>query len=220
MKGTVQGFALFDFDGTLSPGDSIVPYLQLCIQSGVAPARQWIHAFLGYCAQRVNPKRTALSKEQTLSFIRGKSMELMDTVGEKFWNEYLMPRMYRDGLKVLQEMHDAGYIIWLISASPECYMHLATRFLPVDRVYATPCQHSEDGFYTGSIPYNCRGKEKVAVFREAVRNCGLEQVPVQFAFGDSQHDIPMLRLAEHAVLIRPKPRVRQMLPEAEVQNWQ
>jgi hypothetical protein len=40
-------FALFDFDKTLSRGDSIIPYLFYCIRRGVAPASQFFRAFHG-----------------------------------------------------------------------------------------------------------------------------------------------------------------------------
>ena len=44
--------AAFDFDGTLCPGDSIVPFLRFCIQEGLAGKAQFFRAARGFLLQK------------------------------------------------------------------------------------------------------------------------------------------------------------------------
>lgn len=209
--------ALFDFDGTLCPGDSIVPWLQFCIREGAAPAWQWFPAAGGYLRHLMNPEAAACAKESTLSFIRGKPAELFTPLAARFMAEKIAPRIYPAARKLLEDLHASGVKIAVISASADMYMRCLPGILPVDCVIATTCETDGQGRYTGRITSNCRGEEKVRRWQAWNHENGWE---VTLACGDSSRDLPMLSLAADQLLVNPGKALRQALPEARIVRWQ
>ncbi|MBR4457416.1 MAG: HAD-IB family hydrolase [Clostridia bacterium] len=188
--------ALFDFDGTLCPGDSIVPYLRLCVREGLAPKAQWLRAGLGYILQRLRLIPVSRAKAMTLSFIRGRSREEMDALARRFFREELLPRCHPEGLREIRRLRNEGIRVAVISASPEVYMRVLPEFVKVDAVLATPCEEDPKGLYTGEVGPNCRGEEKVRRVREA-----WPDAEIVTAYGDSRGDLPMLAMTDRAVLV-------------------
>lgn len=192
--------ALFDFDGTLCPGDSIVPFLRFCIRAGAAPATQWLKAAAGYVGQRLRLIPVSRAKAMTLSFIRGKTREETDALARQFFREHIVPRCYAEGLREIERLRREGVLVAVVSASPEVYMRVLPEFLPADALLATPCAIGPDGRYTGEVGPNCRDEEKV----RRVRSAWPDDAEIVAAYGDSAHDLPMLSMAERAVLVNAK----------------
>ena len=212
-----EGIPVFDFDGTLCPGDSIVPYLRFCIAQGLAPYSQWLRAGYGYMYQHLRQGTVTIAKEWTLSFLKGKTKEDVERIGSEFLETCIIPRVYQDGIREMEDCRQNGRQVWIVSASPSCYMEMISRYLPVDVVLSTPCEYRN--VYTGHILYNLRDEEKVRRIREAQLVRGLDDCPILEAFGDSTHDIPMLRMARYPHWVHPKEKARQELPEADVCLW-
>lgn len=215
----MRQMALFDFDGTLCPGDSIVPFLRFCVGAGLAPRRQWLRAGRGYLSQMLHPERVRSAKAATLSFLRGKSQEEMEQAAEDFIRWKLAPRFYPEGLRALERLRAEGLGILLISASADVYMRLMPRFLPVDEVLATPCVLGSDGRYTGEIGENCRGEEKIRRFR-AWQAEQPEETEALYAYGDSAHDLPMLGLSRNPVLVNANGKLAARMPGVTVVQWE
>ena len=68
-------FAFFDFDNTLSRGDSVVPFLLYAVRHGYAPPSQLLRAVRGYLHQLRHPEQVSYSKSIALSFIKGRRRE-------------------------------------------------------------------------------------------------------------------------------------------------
>ena len=207
--------ALFDFDGTLCPGDSIVPYLRFCIHEGIAPRSQWLQALAGYMNQKIHPESVSAAKARTLSFIRGKSKEEMDKLAKRFFSECLQSRFYTKGEQTLTKLRDEGIKTIVLSASASVYMDVLPKFLPIDVILSTPCEIDQNGIYTGAVGPNCRDEEKI---NRLLAWANGEELEVVYAYGDSAHDVPMLSLAQHPVWVNPSRKVLNSL-QAETVNW-
>ena len=207
--------ALFDFDGTLCPGDSIVPYLRFCIHEGIAPRSQWLQALAGYMNQKIHPEAVSAAKARSLSFIHGKSKAEMVKLAERFFRECLQPRFYTEGDRTLKKLRDEGIKTIVLSASASVYMDVLPKFLPVDVVLSTPCELDQNGIYTGAVGPNCRDKEKIDRLHAWANS---DEIKVVYAYGDSTHDVPMLSLAQHPVWVNPSRKVLNLL-QAETVNW-
>ena len=208
--------ALFDFDGTLCPGDSIVPWLRFCIREGAAPAWQWLPAAAGYLRQLLQPGRVVSAKESTLSFIRGRSRDSFLPLASRFMAGQIAPRIPAAARRLVEELHASGLKIAVISASPDLYMRCLPEILPVDCLIATTCETDGQGLYTGRISSNCRGGEKALRWQAWNQARGWRAVR---AYGDSIRDLPMLSLAEVPVLVNPDAALRKALPGAQVLHW-
>ena len=210
--------AFFDFDNTLSRGDSVVPFLLYAVRKRFAPPSQLLRAVRGYLHQLRHPDQVSYSKRIAFSFIKGRRQEEMDGLGRDFFREVLCPRLYHDGMSELWQLKAAGYTIVVVTASAEVYMRLLPEYLPVDAVLSTPCEVA-DGVYTGAFGANCRGEEKVRRIQAYLQAQDMEVDADSRAYGDSASEAPMLRLTEHPVLVNPKKKLRAAMPEASVVCW-
>ncbi len=212
--------AFWDFDGTMARGDSIVPYLRYCIELGEARRTQFLRAARGYLRFRLRPQNAGIAKEDTLSFLRGKSVAHMDDVARSFFQQRYMDRLFPEAVTTLWQLRELGVRIVVVSASPDAYMRVLNELLPIDAVLATPCGVDAQGRYTGKVGPNCKGEEKVRRIQGWLRENGLTlDADHSFAYGDSASDVPMLRLVGHATLVRPKGQTQALLPGAQVVNW-
>ncbi|MCR4707047.1 MAG: HAD-IB family hydrolase [Clostridiales bacterium] len=207
--------ALFDFDGTLCPGDSIVPYLRFCIRKGFAPPTQWFRAAGGYLHQRLHPDSVSEAKAESLSFIRGREKAEMDGIAEQFIGECLQPRFYSEGIETMQRLRGEGLKVILLSASASVYMDKMIDFLQVDAVISTQCELDSHNRYTGAVGPNCRDEEKLRRLHAWANGQELEIVT---AFGDSAHDIPMLAQAEKPVWVNPSSTLTGQV-QGEIVRW-
>ena len=208
------GLALFDFDGTICRGDSILPFLLHCIRSGAAPAAQLPRAASAYLSGRFRGQSLRRVKETTLSFLKGMRVSDVEETARAFLRSYLTRACLPEPLSVIQQMREHGWTTLIVTASPDCYMRVLPEFLPVSAVLATECE-TADGVYTGHVGENCKGEEKVRrVFRylEAHKAAGA----VRAAAGDSMSDLPMLRLAPTQLLVNPPRGLVRELPQAHV----
>ena len=205
--------ALFDFDGTLCPGDSIVPYLRFCIREGAAPATQWLRAIHGYLRQRCRPGEIVRAKEETLSYIRDRDKADMDELARRFLQKAVLPRLDRAVVSEMEKLRSMGVRIVILTASPDVYMNVLPELIPVDQVIATRCELNAEGRYTGRIGANCKGEQKVVRWRQADPAGEYE---VFRAYGDSASDAPMLRLAREPVWVNPKRSALSELPDARI----
>lgn len=215
-----KALALFDFDGTLWPGDSILPYLLFARQKGVAPTGQLLRALGGYLVQAVDSSRTVWAKEQALSFIRGRSREEMDELARAFFREVLCRRFFIEGKAELERLKSQGKTILIVSASPDVYMRVLPAFLPVDEVIATQCVTDEHGAYTGALEANCKGAAKPELIRRFLAERGWEMdADASCAYGDSPSDRFMLQMTAHPVLVNPKDKARRACPGCACVRW-
>ncbi len=216
-------FALFDFDGTLAPGDSIIPYLCYAWRRGKLPLRRLAAAAWAGLMPLLLPQRytNTWAKNQALSFLRDRPVEEMDAFALEFYHQRLEKKLYPAGLKELRRLREEGYRVLLVSASPEVYMNAVGRALGVDAVLATPCGLSPDGKrYTGLVGENCKGVEKslrIAAYL-AANHLELDWEQSR-AYGDSFSDAPMLTLTATPVCVNPDAKLRDTLPQAEIVRW-
>ena len=204
--------ALFDFDDTLARGDSILPYLLYCVRRGAAPKRQLLRAVCGYLRFLIQPSDASCAKEWTLSFIRGKTVEEMDTLAREFFRDVYIQELWR--------LREEGYRILVVSASADVYMRVLPEFLPVDAVLATICEVDGEGRYTGRVGVNCKGEEKPRRIAAWLNAQGLTlDSAASCAYGDSPSDAPMLLLTAAPNLIDPKKKLLRRLPQARVLHW-
>ena len=186
--------AAFDFDGTITRGDSLLPFLRF--------AAGWPGFLLGLAASvpmlvglasGLVPAQTA--KETLIRrFLRDRTKAEMAAVGEAF-AENVIPRMLRpSAIARLTQHQQLGHHCVLVSASLDCYLEPWAVALGFDDVLCSRLEFDEQQRVTGRLQgHNCKGAEKVRRLQEYF-GVGWP-IAEMFAYGDSSGDRELLAAA-------------------------
>ncbi len=219
----LRSYALFDFDGTLCAGDSIVRFMSFCLKRGLCGAGDIARA-LGYAAlYSVGIVSAEKSKCAALRFLRGRGINEIAPICEAFCNEELMSRLRPDGLRELDELHAKGCTVLLITASPSFYLEPLKARLGIEDILGTRMD-VVDGRFTGLIcGDNCRGLQKPLRLAEYLAAKGDRlDYESSSAYGDSAGDAPMLMLCARKAAVNPKNKLIKALADASgvtVLHW-
>jgi phosphatidylglycerophosphatase C len=190
--------AAFDFDGTLVPGDSLLPFVWR-----VAGPRRFLRACLlhGWRVALASGVRVGSRDGAKARWVRTalRGLALADVVaeGERF-AERLEAKVTPDALGRVRWHRSRGHEVVLISASLHVYLGPFGHRLGFDAVLATGLEVDADGRLTGELEgANVRGAEKVARLQQwlGVDTCEL------WAYGDSDGDRELLAAADHGYRI-------------------
>ena len=188
--------AAFDFDGTLTRRETLLPFLLYAL----GPAAVARHAFIlaptlaGYALGLI---RNDVAKERVLvQCLKGAGFEALRKTGEGFAAENLPGLLRREAMQRFEWHKHQGHRCVVISASLEIYVRPWALKAGFDDVIATRLEKREDGCITGRLSgANCFGVEKVRRL-EALLG-GTDDYTV-YAYGDSRGDRELLSFADHA----------------------
>ena len=187
--------AAFDFDGTLTRGDTLLPFLWRYLGSAkllwvLVQCSPWLSLYV----LRVLPNHVAKARLLRLSFA-GLPLATAQAWAEDFASNTLPGLLRPWGLARLREHQNQGDVCVLVSASPDLYLQAVAQHLGV----ALLCTQLEviDGHYSGHMGANCHGQEKVRRLQAWLQDQGLQGAHLT-AYGDTHGDLPMLQLAQVA----------------------
>jgi len=189
-----KDIAFFDFDGTITNRDTLLEFIKFTkgrflFYSGLA-------LNLGYLiAYRLSIISNQTAKEKILKFF------FHNTPVQKF-EEYcrrfslrLLPSLLRpEALAEIKRLKEENVLVVVVSASPENWIENWATANDLGLI-ASKLEISE-GLITGKIVgKNCSGDEKVSRINQAF---DLSQFNIVAAYGDTNGDKPMLRLANRS----------------------
>ena len=199
--------AAFDFDGTLTWRDTLLPFLRRLLGTPnflwvLFVCSPWLIAF----ALRLTSNHSAKAKLLHAA-LAGRSVVEVQRCAQAFVQTDLPGQWRPWALQQLVQHQQQGHRCVLVSASTSLYMHLVGQSLGVEAVLCTEME-VQDGHYTGRLATpNCHGEEKVRRLQAWLALRPEEPPPLLHAYGDTSGDKPMLRLAQHAwYRARPWPR--------------
>lgn len=209
--------AAFDFDGTLTRRDTLLPYLQRGLGwprflLALLLSGPWLAAF----ALRLMSNHRAKARLLQHSFTGRTEAEIARWTAA-FVNGYLPAQWQPDMLARLRRHQQLGHCCVIVSASPGIYLHDVGRVLGMEAVICTELA-TEDGALTGRMATpNCHGEEKVRRLQAWLAERGIRKPVVLHAYGDSSGDVPLLNLADYAHY-RGQPWVRKPSADADAQR--
>jgi HAD superfamily hydrolase (TIGR01490 family) len=177
--------AVFDFDGTITRGDTLLPFLRFCNPDGfVLRAARALPALAGFALRLLS--RDAAKEAVLRVFLGGASRSQLERRGESFARERL-PGMVRPEAQERLVWHKArGHRCVLLTASPDVYAEPWARAAGFDDVLATRLQYDERGGFTGRFDgANCRGEEKLRRLEAEFGDLAGLRI---FGYGDSPDD--------------------------------
>lgn len=210
-------YALFDFDGTLRGGDSIVALCWYAHQRGLCATGDLLKGMAYAVGYGLRLCSAAKAKAAAMGWLKGRLLSEMDALAQQFCLNVLVPQMYPQGLEALRNEKARGATVLLITASPSFYLEPLKSMLGIDDVIGTRMALDERERFTGDVcGDNCRGVQKPLRLAEylAAKGDRLDYASSS-AYGDSYSDLPMMALCSQKVAVNPKRRLMRALGKAE-----
>jgi phosphatidylglycerophosphatase C len=187
-----MNLALFDFDGTITVGDTFVPFVRFAMRPRRMPiaVARFLPMGIGYqlgwvSAAQARPVIARLVFE-------GEDAAAVDELGLTYARNVLPGVVRRQALERIEWHIGQGDRVVVVSGSLETYLSHWCRSLGVELI----CTQLEEsyGALTGRyVGRDCIGAEKVRRIRERY---DLASFPLVYAYGDTEDDLDMLGLAQ------------------------
>lgn len=191
--------AAFDFDGTMTRRDTLVPFLRTIAGRG-AVARALGAESMGLTLAAAGRGDRDVAKEKVLTrVLSGYPYAAIEAAGRVYGAELARAAITSEARARIEWHQQVGHEVAIVSASLDVYLDEVARTLDVAHVLCTRLEVDEHGNCTGRLRgANCRGPEKATRLRTLF---GAEPVEV-WAYGNSAGDDEMLALADHPIRAR------------------
>lgn len=196
---TKPTIAAFDFDGTITNCDSLLPFLFYTTGYMKSLVKLFLVSptLLSYCINITSRQRT---KECVLSkFFKGLSQHELQQLGKNFAaSNQLARHMKPAALKRIAWHQKQGHRCILISASINIYLDPWSKQMGFDDLICSRLELDQNHKITGHLQgLNCWGEEKTRRLTELL---GPKSNYILYAYGDSKGDEALLAMADYAYL--------------------
>ncbi|MGZ5548837.1 MAG: HAD family hydrolase [Nitrososphaeraceae archaeon] len=183
--------AFFDFDGTITTKDSLLEFIKF--SKGIFTFYFGFFINSPYLvAYKLKIISNQKAKEKVLRFFfKDMALDVFQNFCDEFAKKALPMLIRPKALEEIEKLHKENVDLVIVSASPENWIQHWAEGKGI-RIISTQLEIS-NGKLTGKIlGKNCHGDEKVARIKNNYTLSDYEKV---FAYGDSEGDKPMIRLA-------------------------
>lgn len=187
--------AAFDFDGTISYYDTLLPFL--IDLNGYLKTYFYLLLdspyLLGFILKKVS--RNDIKEKIITRFFKGIEVEKLRLAGERFAKTKLQTLIKPEAIKRLEWHKKQGHRCVLISASIDIYLKPWSQAAGFDELLCTSLEVDEQGRITGKLQgKNCWGPEKVSRLKALY---GSKENYTLYAYGDSLGDQQLLEYADY-----------------------
>jgi HAD superfamily hydrolase (TIGR01490 family) len=214
----LRAAAFFDVDNTIMRGASIFHLVRGLYRRKFFTVRDiarfaWQQTSFVLLGENMDHVEEAQGK--ALSFVAGRSVSEMRSVGEEIFDEIMADKIW-PGTHALARMHlEAGQRVWLVTATPVEVAEVIADRLGLTGALGTVAEHVGD-VYTGRlVGQPMHGPAKAEAVRALAQREGLDLARCA-AYSDSANDIPLLSLVGHPCAINPDHRLRS---RAHAEGW-
>lgn len=198
MNTNQQPFAFFDFDGTLTRYDTVLPFCHFVEHNSYSFIKKLLPIspyLIGYLLGIVSNLQ---AKEKLFtSYLAKLTLSESEKLAQQFVQQKLNTLLRSEGMQKLHYHQRHHHRCILVSASPELYLIDWAKQNGFECVLATQLEHN-NGMLTGKISgKNCIGIEKVNRIEQIF---GTQCWQNSYGYSDSLVDKPLLQAVEHSFL--------------------
>jgi HAD superfamily hydrolase (TIGR01490 family) len=213
----VAAAAFFDLDRTLLRRASALALAGTFRERGLISRRQlakaaaWQLLFVLRGASHEAVRRAA---EDGLVLLRGFTPDEMRELVADAMEPVLKPLVYAEPLRLVEQHHERGEPVYIVSASLQEIVEGIAEELGFDGALGTVCE-VRDGAYTGKALRALHAENKAECVRELADSHGFDLAECT-AYSDSHTDLPFLEAVGKPVAVNPD---RELRREAAERGW-
>lgn len=191
--------ALFDFDGTITAGDTFISFARYAV-GDKAFRKAFLRAVPWLVAWKLKLISNSAAKQRLFGLLyRGMPVEVFCSECAGF-AALIDSDLKADTMQALEHHKQSGHRVVIVSASVEDWIRPWAEAHGVHHVIGTQIEVDASGCLTGRFASpNCHGREKMTRIHRAIPDIAGYEV---WAYGDSAGDEPMLALADHPVRVK------------------
>ena len=199
---TQRTVAVFDFDGTLTRRDTLLPFLRRTYGAPRTSLALLANSLVMAKGVVAGSRERDTAKEAVLGhLLAGREVAELESAAAVFADVVVERGLRAAVLERVQWHATSEHELVIVTASPELYVRPIGARLGFDAVLGTRLETDGGGRLTGRLlGRNCRGDEKVERLR-AWLGPDAGDVTVH-AYGDSGGDRQLLAFADHAYRVR------------------
>lgn len=198
--------AIFDLDGTITHRDTLFPLVLRQLVKRPWRLPRLIGVLPGLVRFAFDRDRSRLKQALLRATLRGMPRAELMATSRAFVRDTITRGCFADALAAIRRHRDKGHYLVLMSASVDFYVPEFGRELGFDHVISTGVSWNGDVFEGTLTTPNRRGEEKARCLRELLAERADADT---YAYGNSDSDLPHLRLVTHGVLVNGGARARQ-----------
>lgn len=194
--------ALFDIDYTITRKETLMEFYKYIVSKDIKNIKFLPRALFSGLMYGVKVYDERRVKESFLKFIENIEEKDLAILTKKFYDERLSKILYKDALDMIHKLKTEGYMIILISASPEFYIKEFYAIDDVDFIIGTRFTFENGKFVRKMSGNNCKRDEKVVRLKAYLKENNIEaDYENSYMFSDSLSDLPLLDLVGNPYLI-------------------
>ncbi len=211
----MEKLAIFDIDYTITRKETLMEFFKYIVSKDIKNIKflpRALYSGLMYGVKVYDEKRV---KECFLKFIENIDEAELAKLTKSFYDERISKILYKDAVDMIKKLKNEGYMVVLISASPEFYVKEFYAIKEVDLIIGTKFTFDSGKFVRKMDGNNCKGEEKVKRLNEVLKEKNIKvDFENSYMFSDSLSDKPLLDIVGKPYLINYKKK-----HEIEVLRW-
>lgn len=209
--------AFFDLDKTIIAKSSALAFSRSFYQGGLINRRAVLrsaYAQFVYLVGGADHDQMERMREYLSALVTGWDVGTVQDVVAETLHSIVDPIVYDEGVTLIEEHHQAGRDVVIVSSSGSEVVGPIGSMLGADKVIATRMTVGEDGCFTGEIDFYAYGANKAEAIRELAEQEGYDLADC-YAYSDSATDLPMLEVVGHPCAVNPDRALRRAAAERD-----
>jgi HAD superfamily hydrolase (TIGR01490 family) len=210
--------ALFDVDNTLIHGASAFHLARGLRAAGLLSMRDIVGAGwkqVRFTARGEHDRHLASARTRGLEVVTGIAVADMARLADDTYLRHTASTVWPETLRLAQEHLAKGHQVWLVTASPTFLARVIAQRLGFTGALGSALE-VRDGAYTGRLDGEfLHGEHKATAARGLIARTGADPAEC-WAYSDSRHDIPLLSLVGHPVVVNPD---QALAAHARASGW-
>ena len=211
----MEKLAIFDIDYTITRKETLMEFFKYLVSKDIKNIKFLPRALYSGLMYRVKVYDEKRVKECFLKFIENIDEAELAKLTKSFYDEKISKILYKDAVDMIKKLKKEGYMVVLISASPEFYVKEFYAIKEVDLIIGTKFTFEGGKFIRKMDGNNCKGEEKVRRLNKVLKEKNIKvDFKNSYMFSDSLSDKPLLDLVGNPYLINYKKK-----HEIEILRW-